>query len=853
MTLQIPDFAFVVLIGPSGSGKSTFARKHFLPTEVISSDACRGVVSDDENDQTMTGPAFELLHFIAEKRLSNRRLTVVDATNVRADDRKAYVAIARKYHALPVAVVLNPGERVCQERNRDRPDRKFGPHVVRNHIRALKRGIRGLNREGFRKVYELRSVDDIESAEVVRQPLWNDRRSDTGPFDIIGDIHGCCDELEALLTELGYDVRFDGEGEERTCNVVPPDGRKVVFVGDLVDRGPRVMDVLRLVMAMVQSSQALCVLGNHEAKYLRWLNGRDVKPTHGLAETIAQTEAEPDGFRNTVRTFLDGLVSHYWLDDGRLCVAHAGLPEHMIGRASGQVRTFALYGETTGETDEFGLPVRYNWAADYRGAARVVYGHTPVVEAEWLNGTICIDTGCVFGGKLTALRYPENELLSIPARTTYFQPIKPLAGLGPSRSGQAESDDMLDIRDVLGKRIIDTPFQRTVTIQEANSAAALEVMTRFAMNPKWLVYLPPTMSPSETSGEDGLLEHPAEAFDFYKKENVEAVMCEEKHMGSRAVVVVTRDRDVARERFGTIGDETGAIYTRTGRAFFPDIETSEAILDRVRRSMDATGFWDEHETSWAVLDTEIMPWSAKAQALIESQYAPVGLAAALSYDALIESLERASERGLDVFELTERARDHAGRTAAYREAYGRYCWSVESLDDYRIAVFHVLATEGRLHMDRDHVWHMEQGARLASTKEPVLMATSHRTVPLEEGSAVDAATEWWSELTGRGGEGMVVKPLSFVHRGPKGVTQPALKVRGKEYLRIIYGPEYDAPENLPRLRKRGVGRKRALASREFALGYEGLKRFVAREPLRRVHECVFAVLALESEPVDPRL
>jgi protein phosphatase len=852
-TISLPDFSLAVLIGASGSGKSTFARKHFLPTEVLSSDVCRGLVADDENNQSATGSAFEVLHFIAEKRLASRRLSVIDATNLRPEDRRAYLHIARKYHALPVAIVVNPGEEICHARNRDRPDRAFGRHVVRNHVRMLRRGIKGLKKEGFRQVHELRSVEEIEAAQVVRQPLWTDRRGETGPFDIIGDIHGCCDELERLLEKLGYAIAIDGAGAARRCSVTPPKGRKVVFIGDLVDRGPRSPDVLRLVMSMVEAGDGLCVIGNHENKFLRWLNGRDVKLTHGLAETIEQMAAEPAEFREEVRRFLDGLVSHYWLDEGRLCVAHAGLEESMIGRASGAVRAFAMYGETTGETDAFGLPVRYNWAADYRGRTKVVYGHTPVPEAEWLNGTICLDTGCVFGGKLTALRYPEMELVSVPAARTYFAPLKPLAAEARPRSGQAITDDMLDLDDVRGKRIISTRLHKTVTVNEPNAAAALEVMSRFAINPKWLVYLPPTMSPSETSDRDGLLEHPAEALAYFRRQGVETVVCEEKHMGSRAVIVVCRDVAAARARFGTLGDETGAMYTRTGRAFHADAATTEAMLSRVRAAMDEIGFWRAFDTDWAVLDAEIMPWSAKAQALVHQQYAPVATAARLALGTASEAFAAARARGIDVGDLLERTEARAVRAAAYADAYRRYCWPVETLEDYRIAPFHLLASEGSVHMDKDHRWHMETLAGLVATDDPVLVATPFRVVDLHDETAIAAATQWWLELTAKGGEGVVTKPLAFVARGAKGLVQPALKSRGGEYLRIIYGPEYDLPENIERLRRRGLGRKRSLALREFALGHEALCRFVDREPLRLVHECVFGVLALESEPVDPRL
>jgi protein phosphatase len=192
-------------------------------------------------------------------------------------------------------------------------------------------------------------------------------------------------------------------------------------------------------------------------------------------------------------------------------------------------------------------------------------------------------------------------------------------------------------------------------------------------------------------------------------------------------------------------------------------------------------------------------------------------------------------------------------TTRYVAAYRRYCWSVSSLDDLRLAPFHLLASDGCVHVDKDHLWHMEKLARLSQTDPNFLIATPHRKVDLSERASEAEATLWWEQMTESGGEGMVVKPISFVHWGRRDLAQPAVKCRGREYLRIIYGPEYTRPEHLTRLRHRALGGKRSLAIREFALGVEGLERFVRQEPPRRVHECVFGVLALESEPVDPRL
>jgi protein phosphatase len=852
MRIVIPDFCLVALIGASGSGKSTFARRNFKPTEVISSDACRGMVEDDENSLDATADAFALLHVIAETRLKRRKIVVIDATNVRQEDRAQLVRIAKKFHALAVAIVLNPGEDICHERNKTRPDRQYGPHVVRNHMASLRRNIRRVDKEGFRYVHELRSVEEIDGVEIVRERLWTDARHVEGSFDIIGDVHGCADELEALLTKLGYFISWQ-TGEGRECTVIPPQGRRAIFVGDLVDRGPRTPDVLRLVHGMVTTGAAFCVPGNHDTKFLRWLHGRNVKLTHGLADSAAQMEGETPKFHGRMMSFIDGLVSHLWLDGGALVVAHAGIREEMIGRSSGAVREFCLYGETTGETDEFGLPVRYNWASEYRGKTTVVYGHTPVVNAEWLNNTICIDTGCVFGGKLTALRWPEKELVEVPAAKVYAEPIRPLGSSGDGLSLQHADDDMLDLSLVIGKRIIELGGGRPITIEEGSAAAALEVMTRFAIHPKWLIYLPPTMSPPATTTRDGLLEHPDEAFAYYRDEGVRTAVVEEKHMGSRALLIVCRDEEAARDRFGVTSGETGAIYTRTGRAFFQERSTTEAVLARVRAAMTEVGFWERHSTGWALLDAEIMPWSAKAQSLIREQYAATGAAARAGLSHSVALLQQAAGRDPSLAPLFARFEARHARAGKYAEAYRRYCWPVASLDDYRIAPFHLLATEGALHMDKDHLWHMAEVGRLAEPGDRIMVATAHHLVDLANPASAEAAARWWTDLTAGGGEGMVVKPRDFIAQGRKGLVQPAVKCRGPEYLRIIYGPEYDAPEHLARLRSRGLGRKRSLAMREFLLGREALERFVAREPLRRVHEAVFAVLALESEPVDPRL
>jgi predicted kinase len=565
--ISIPELSLVLLVGPSGCGKSSFARKHFLPTEVVSSDFCRALVSDNENDQSATGDAFDLLHEIIRKRLNRGRLTVVDATNVQREARKSLIALAKEYHLFAEAIVFDLPERLCQDRNALRPDRQFGSHVVRNQSQQLRRSLRGLEREGIRHVFKLSSAEEVDSVTIERQPLWNNRKNEHGPFDIVGDVHGCFDELVDLLGQLGYTVNQEDDQYAASS----PDGRKLVFVGDLVDRGPGTVQVLRLVSHLVQSGQAFCVPGNHDMKLVR---------------------AQPS---------------------------------------------------------------------------------------------------------------------------------------------------------------------------------------------------------------------------------------------------------------------LGTVYTRTGRRFFTDEDLEREFLMRLQVAVNQAGLWDELGTDWLCLDCELMPWSAKAQELLQKQYAPVGNAGIHALKAENDVVAQAMLRvpGLEALSANTVARLEA--IEQYTRAYREYCWPVSSLGDLKLAPFHILASEGSFHTGKPHTWHMEVIGRLCAADTEVLLATPFQVVDFnDEESSVDAVA-WWTEMTSRGGEGTVVKPLTFIAEGRRGITQPAIKCRGPEYLRIIYGPEYLLPANLERLRSRNVGAKRSLASQEFALGVEALERFVRREPLRLTHECVFGVLALESEPVDPRL
>jgi protein phosphatase len=422
--IEVPELSVIVLIGASGSGKSTFARQHFRPSEILSSDAFRAAVSGDESDQSVTQDAFEALYFIAAKRLKNARLCVIDATNVKPPDRSGYVALAKQYHVAAVAIVFSPNPEICLERNLARPLRHVAEQVVHTQIASLRQDLGSLRSEGFSEIHYLDPAMD-SAVEIVRKPLPCNKRQEHGPFDIIGDVHGCYREMTDLLQVLGYQAGALPIEDPvwGTCTWTHSGGRKAVFVGDLADRGPRVLASIRAVRNMVVSGNAFLVPGNHDIKFARWLRGETVTSAHRLNRSITDFQELPQAIQAptaaAVAAFLDSPASHYLFDGGKLVVAHAGLGEDLQGRCSETVREIAIFGKLVGGTYD------RNWAGNYRGRATVVYGHFPITESAWVNGTINIDTGCVFGERLTALRYPEMELVSVPAHAVYDVFIKP--------------------------------------------------------------------------------------------------------------------------------------------------------------------------------------------------------------------------------------------------------------------------------------------------------------------------------------------------------------------------------------------------------------------------------------------
>ena len=382
MNISTPEFSLIMLVGATASGKTTFAHQHFGNTEIISSDHCRALVSDDPTDQSVTPQAFAILHSILEARLQNRRLTVVDATNLQPNARRPIIDLARRHDCRITAIAFDLPIQTLIQRNERREDRSISNHIVNRQHRSLSAAIKNMRRESVRNIYTIHTEEEADQATLVRQPMRSNHNHLTGPFDIFGDIHGCHEELYQLLEKLGYSFTADTNGK----TAQHPDGRTAVFVGDLVDRGPGADLVLELIANMTDAGSALTVMGNHEDKLRRTLLGNRTQITHGLPANPG-TPWNPD-HQSSVNVSSNSSKTcrhHITLDGGKLAIAHAGILPEYIGRQSHRIRQFCMYGETTGETDEWGLLQRYDWAQNYQGNTKVVYGHTPVAQPAWYN------------------------------------------------------------------------------------------------------------------------------------------------------------------------------------------------------------------------------------------------------------------------------------------------------------------------------------------------------------------------------------------------------------------------------------------------------------------------------------
>ena len=863
MKITIPYSGLVLLVGVSNSGKTTLLNKwveeqKILPSEVISSDMYREIVGDkefigwserpkDEADslmdeyQSISSEAFNMMNHVVEARSRLNKLTFIDATHLYPDDRKKYIALARKHHVPAMAIVLDVPQDTLLERDEQR-DNPRGKRRVKKQFQTFKREKRFIKKDGFSSVY---FTDGLE--EIVLERRTNPLMIDVGHgIDMIGDIHGCYDEMIALLIKLGYEKNDDDL-------FVHPEGRVFLSLGDVMSRGPKSMQTMLFFQRHIEKDLAYMIDSNHGWKIARWLEGRNVTMHHGDEKVEAEFEAyeEMHGVEQTttVKQLLKELLlqapSHYVLVKNGVRTAvctHAGIRDEFIGKQSPQVQDFCRYGDTDGFTEQ-GKPVRKDWTIHHKGSMPIIWGHEPNPQPLVINNTINIDQGVVFGGQLTAFRYPEKEFVSVSAMHDYSGAID-----NPLKEWATKRLDPPNIGKFINGYSVQTKQLGDVKIHQDIVKSAIDTVSHYTVPIEQLLYIPPTMSPTPvTSSEPGYLEHPKEAIEYYRSHGIHTMIAEKKHMGSRAVLLLFKNRESAKQAVGS--EMLGVIYTRTGRRFFDQSTETEIVL-KLNEELVNKGYFEKYETDYVLLDAEIMPWNLKAKELISSQYAHVAENAILDLSKLKEKLEAVAGDNADLNKWLDEVGNKFENAKTFKEIFQKYCWDAEGTKAIQIAPFHVLAHCGETFFDKPHQWHMTMNKEFAEGSS-LFVPTEFKMI--SDDCSEREVIEWWEEMTAEGHEGIVIKPEHFTPTHNGKLLQPAIKVRGRKYLHIIYGMDYLLPDQLERLKKRNTGKKQKLALREFALGVEGIQRFIDGESIERVHECVLATLSLESDPVDPRL
>ncbi len=864
MKIVLPYAGIVLLVGPSNSGKSTLLKnmienKKIVSSEVVSSDEFRVLVSDiefmdwrdrskDEADslfdeyQNISKEAFSMMDSVIEARCRLNKLTFVDATNLHPDDRKRYRALARKNHVPIITIVLDIPQHILIERDEQR-DQPRGKRRIKQQYQVFMKEKRFIKKEGYTATYFLNETKNIE---FVRRsnPIEIDIKHG---IDIIGDIHGCYDEMIDIIEKLGYQKNQEGL-------YIHPDGRKFISIGDVMSRGPKSLKTMLFFFRHVQNDLAYMIDSNHGWKIARWLDGRNVTLHHGdekVAEEFKQYEKEfgmerAEEVKGALKEFLLQAPSHYvFTKNGvpTLICTHAGIKDEYIGKQSHEISDFCRYGDTDG-FDQKGKPIRKDWFIHHQTNTLVVWGHDPKPQPLFINNTINIDQGVVFGGKLTAFRFPEKEFVSVKALKDYSEATDhhPLKEWEKKRLAPPNIERFINGYSVLTEEVGEVHIHQDIV------KPAIDAISHFTIPIEQLLYIPPTMSPTpNASCLDDYLEHPKEAIDYYRNQGIQTMIAEKKHMGSRAILFLFKDQASAKKYVGI--DTLGVIYTRRGRRFF-DVSTEEKVVRNINQDLHDDGYFEKYDTEYVLLDAEIMPWNLKAKELISNQYAHVSENAMLDRAKLKEKIEAAVGRNEDLKGWLEEYQQKLENAITFKEVFQKYCWDIEDVSQIQIAPFHVLAHSNKTFFDQSHTWHMEMNREFAKHSS-LFVETEYKVIHTQ--ASEEEVIKWWEEMTNEGHEGIVIKPESFISRNKGKLLQPAIKVRGRKYLTIIYGMDYLLPENLVRLKNRNTGKKQKLALREFALGVEGIKRFVNGESIERVHECVLATLAMESDPVDPRL
>lgn len=859
MKINIPNGAIVLLIGPSNSGKSTLlkslvASQQILKSEIISSDDYRLLVADSdfidfsnvakedeelifEKYQRVTEEAFNALHTIVNARAKLNKISFIDATNLRSFDREKYFTIAKQHHVPVVAIVLNTlkEQLIARDAQRDNPR---GEKRVLQQLKTFKYELKSLKREAFTQIYTLKE----EEVEIIRtsNPLY--LNIDNG-FDIIGDIHGCYDEMLQLLKTLGY--------EQQNDLYIHPAGRRLISVGDIMSRGPKSIATMQFWLKQTEANLSFMTDSNHGWKIARWLRGQQVTLNHGdelveqefIAYEQSHSAEETTDLKKRFAHMLLNAPSHYILtqnDRTKAIVTHAGIKDHYISKQSKVISDFCRYGDIQ-QTDRLSKPIRGDWFINHKTSELIIWGHDVKVQPFKANRTINIDQGVVFGGELTALQFPELKFKSIKAFNNYVGMKE-----NPILEAKEKRFNPPNVAQFIDGFTVHTLNDDQITIAKENVLAAMDTFSHTTLPLEQIVYIPPTMSPTpQTSSLDDYLEHPTEAFNYYKKNGVKKMIAEKKHMGSRAVIFIAKNNAVAKKMINS--DSLGYIATRNGRPFFEQVQQQQ-MVNKIHEELLAKNYFEQFNTEFVLMDAEILPWNLKAHRLIDQQYETVAENALMDRHKIIEKLQLTND--IDVTNWLEEYTTKYKNAACFDAVFKNYCWATHELSGIQIAPFHILAHSSSTNFHETHSWHMKMNEFLAENSS-LFIATEYRLIDSEKDEL--EVIEWWKEMTDIGHEGIIIKPLHYETYYKGKLLQPAIKVRGREYLRIIYGMDYTNETTMKKLKHRNPSRKMRNALLEFKLGIEGISRFVRSESNARIHECALATLALESDAIDPRL
>jgi protein phosphatase len=831
MILTLPQPSALIVLAPSAFPAAQWARRHFTPAQLLDPSDCQALLGSA--DLPPSPQAYALAAQAFKLRMEAGTATVLLQAPLEQTGRNFIRSACRAHHMQLLVLSI---ELSVEELQAWAPD--FDRAQWAREQDLLEQNLHFLGKEGVQQHFRVRGAAELDGLEVVWQPLPCDRATLGGPFDLIGSLHGCHDELLRLFVALGY------SRDTRSQLPVHPEGRLPVFLGDIADSGPACAETLSLVQAMTEAGLALAVAGNQDRQLLEHLRQDPEADPGALAPWWAHADAAT---RAQALAWLGRLPGHIVLDGGRLVAVHGGIKAEMIGRHTTAITAFCTYGSTPGERSTVQDAPIADWAADLPAGVTVAFAHQPLTRPLDAGNHVALDTACLYGGQLSAFRYPERAWVQVEASAAYLAGEWPAAAEAQAARPHALDRWTLPAELLNGRWLVQTASGFNFTLTDLQYATTLELLQNEAISPRWLIYLPPSMSPPQPATLPGFLEHPNEAFSYYEKKGQTHVVVQEKCDGPRAVVVLCRDTDAAEARFGDGSGRIGVVYSRRGRPLL-DPADENTLLAELHAAATDSGLWAALRTDWLCLEGQLTgrrftPGKNKEEGRIAA-----GVAAAWprALDLLAQSTSDAPEF------LAMRAQMEAQAAAA--QALARDCTPADGDEgSWYFTPYHLLAAQSGDFFDRSHVWHLEQLAAFTQGNAAHVRALRTQVIDLQDHDGRRALTDWWQDLSDQGAPGIIVKPMTLELVVNQEYLQPALKVRGREALRKVYGPYYTLPDALEHHRRRSLKERRELVVRHFALGKEALQRFVAGKAHQEVLQAVFTHIAISTMDDNPLL